>query len=43
MLLNVVRYKQLNALERAAVDKFNEDAEKALKAMMFLLSQTLLL
>ncbi len=31
MLVNVARYKEINALGRAAVDKFNEDAEKSLK------------
>ena len=31
MLINVARYKEINALGRAAVDKFNEDAEKSLK------------
>lgn len=31
MLCNVGRIKELYALERAAVDKFNEDAEKAAK------------
>lgn len=31
MLCNVARIKELYALERAAVDKYNEDAEKAAK------------